>query len=188
MIVNGINFYRQTNVLSIDDQKEVFKDVSQEFLNNPCSCPTVPPIQTYSDLLIKFGHKPSWKNLIRQVHLSVESYYSKHFLSIEIIKGWANHSSKNNNYSFHNHYSDCSVVYYLESKFPEYGTNILNEFIITANENSMVVFNGKILHSITNMPDFVGKDTNRISLAFDVNVENFSNTNNNSFYSNLESR
>lgn len=172
MVVNNIKYERLTNVLSENCREKLLLDVKKELKENTCL--SVPPIQTYPDLVKKFYHEQHWKNLIENIYFLVERYFNKNLNTIQITSGWANLSNENNQYNFHTHSCECTLVYYLVSALPEYGTNLVNEIILPSIENSLVIFDGKIEHSVVNMPKELGKKFNRISLAFNVNVENFS--------------
>ena len=61
--------------------------------------------------------------------------------------------------------------YYLQNKYPEYGTNIDNKCILPAVENTCMIMNGKIPHSIVNMPKEVAEINKRYSIVINYNVQ-----------------
>ena len=46
-----------------------------------------------------------------------------------------------------------------------------NDIIIEAKENSLLIFNGEVIHSITNMPKILGNKNPRYSIVMDFNYE-----------------
>ena len=77
----------------------------------------------------------------------------------------------NNKFKYHNHTTDLTCVYILKNKYPEYGTRLDNDIIIEAKENSLLIFNGEVIHSITNMPKILGNKNPRYSIVMDFNYE-----------------
>jgi hypothetical protein len=165
--VNDFRYVREFNVLSDEDIVSILKDVLYELQNDPCINDS--PLQTYTTLFKKYGHTKHWKNFAIKVHILTEKYYGKKIDFLK-LKAWANLSNETNDYGFHRHDCDCTAVFYLHSNLPEYGTDIDNEFVIKATQNSMVIFDGKISHSVTNMPLELAKKHNRITIAVDMNI------------------
>lgn len=166
--VNDFKYVRENNVLSNEDINLILKDVLFELQNHPRE--SAPPIQTFPILFNKYGETSHWKNLEFKAHELVERYYNKSVECLEIV-GWANMSNETNQYEFHRHDWDGTAIFYLQSTLPEYGTDINNEFIIKSTQNSMVIFDGKELHSVTNMPSDLAKAHNRISIAIDFKIK-----------------
>jgi len=166
--VNDFRYVRQTDILSEEDRNLILKDVLFELQNHPRE--GVPPVQTFPTLLNKYGELPHWKKLADKAHSLVEVYYNKPVECLEIV-AWANMSNETNQYDFHRHDWEGTAVFYLQSDLPEYGTDIDNQFIIKATQNSMVIFDGKKLHSVTNMPPDLAREHNRISIAIDFIIE-----------------
>ena len=82
---------------------------------------------------------------------------------------WANVSKEDNSYDLHTHKTDITSVYYLQNKYPEYGTNIEDNIVVNGFENSLVVFDGSIKHGIVNMPIELAKNNYRYSIVIDYN-------------------
>ena len=67
---------------------------------------------------------------------------------------------------------DKTAVYYLKNNYTNYGTQIDDKVIIPGLENSVLIFDGKINHSIINMPFelAVHPHNNRYSVVFDYDT------------------
>ena len=165
--VNDFRYVRELNVLTDEEHRLILNDALGELRHNPCTDENTPPIQTWPILFVKFGHMPHWKTLALKAHSLTERYYNRQVKSLD-IGAWANLSNETNRYTFHQHKCDCTAVFYLQSDLPEYGTDINNEFIIKSTQNSMIVFDSKKIHSVTDMPPELGKIHNRISISMDI--------------------
>ena len=63
-----------------------------------------------------------------------------------------------------------TCVYYLKSNLPEYGTKLEGDVILESTQNSMIAFDGMILHSVANMPKNIAKDNPRYSIVFNFKL------------------
>lgn len=159
-------YYREYNLCSISEMNKIKKDIDTE-IDQGNIAPNVPKYQTYSNLYNRYKSKKHWYNLYKKIKKPLEKIYKQ---KLVLFKSWANISTSVNNYGVHSHKSFLTCVYYLKSKYPHYGTILTNEqIIIPAIENSLLVFNGKIKHSISNLPShlFKGIDDYRYSIVFD---------------------
>jgi len=160
IVIDNNEFFRKFNILSNEDRLLIKKDVDWELTNRPCSDSPIPPYQTYSDLFHRYENKEHWQNLYKA--------FSEISGDLVLNKTWANLSNEENRYNWHNHTDfKLTCVYYLISPYPEFGTKIQNGVIIEAIENSILFFNGQIIHSVTNMPPVLGKFNHRYSIVFD---------------------
>ena len=164
LVLDDKGFMIFENVLSEQDRKACFHDVkslvSQGYVAN-----SVPPLQTPPKLYSRVKHFAHWENLYNYMKTCMQ-------LNLELEMSWANLTVENGTYGMHEHKSDLTFCYFARSEHPVYGTNVEDKFILPAVENSMVVFNSKIRHAISNMPnELVPKnDYNRCSIVFDFNI------------------
>ena len=161
---NNCDFFKFDNLLNNIQKEKIKKDIDYQIKYNLCV--TVPPYQTYNNLHQIYKNDKTWDFLFKKITSCVESTTKKKLIKLEC---WANVSKENNNYDFHSHISDLTAVYYLQNKYPEYGTNIENNIIINAFENTLIVFNGKLHHSVVNMPLELVKNNYRYSVVVDFN-------------------
>jgi hypothetical protein len=164
LVLDDKGFMIFENVLSEQDREACFNDV-KELVSQGYVSDNVPPLQTPSVLYSRVKHFAHWENLYNYMKTCMQ-------LNLELKMSWANLTVENGTYGMHEHKSDLTFCYFARSEHPVYGTNIEDKFILPAVENSMVVFNGKIRHSISNMPnELVPKnDYNRCSIVFDFNI------------------
>ena len=160
--INNNKFIREHNVLNKTDALKIKKDCDKELKINLCK--KVPLYQTYSDLIPRNINKDHWKKLYNKVSFCINK-------KIQLKKSWVNKSLSNNKFKYHNHTTDLTCVYILKNKYPEYGTRLDNDIIIEAKENSLLIFNGEVIHSITNMPKILGNKNPRYSIVMDFNYE-----------------
>ena len=163
------------DVLSDQDRNKCFNDIkaliSQGYVAN-----NVPPLQTLPDLYDRVKHLPHWNTLYNFMKSSLQYSRIKGTIAppinTQLESSWANLTVENGTYAMHKHSPDLTFCYFVRSEHPAYGTNIEGKFIIPSVENSMVIFNGDIEHSIINMPnELIPKnDYNRCSIVFDFNV------------------
>lgn len=164
LILDGNRFMIFENVLSDQERLACFHDikslVSQGYVSD-----NVPPLQTPPSLYDRVKHLSHWNKLYVYMKTCMQ-------LNLELDRSWANLTVENGTYGMHAHKSDLTFCYFVRSDHPEYGTNVEDKFILPAVENSMTVFNGRILHTISNMPnELVPKnDCNRCSIVFDFNI------------------
>tara|TARA_R100000664_G_C2754264_1_gene141825 strand:- start:1069 stop:1587 length:519 start_codon:yes stop_codon:yes gene_type:complete len=172
MIINIDNdlFIREHNILNKSDIIKIKKDCDHELKINLCK--NVPLYQTHSNLVPRNISKIHWKKLYDKVFLCIKMTQCwESNKKIKLVESWVNKSLSNNNFKFHNHPNDLTCVYILKNKYPEYGTKLSNDIIIEAKENSLLIFNGKITHSITNMPKILANKNPRYSIVMDFNYE-----------------
>tara|TARA_S200002703_G_scaffold79977_1_gene68913 strand:- start:2443 stop:2961 length:519 start_codon:yes stop_codon:yes gene_type:complete len=167
LVLDDKGFMIFENVLSEQDRRACFHDV-KELVSQGYVANGFPPLQTPSDLYSRvkhFAHWDHWATLYNYMKTCMQ-------LNLELERNWANLTVENGTYGMHEHTSDLTFCYFVRSEHPIYGTNVEDKFILPAVENSMIVFNGKIRHSISNMPnELVPKnDYNRCSIVFDFNV------------------
>ena len=70
----------------------------------------------------------------------------------------------------HQHKTEISTVYYIKNLHKEFGTYFNfdeKEFIIPGEENSLIIFNGKLPHSTTMPPESICKKNPRYTLVTD---------------------
>jgi len=155
-------FLRLRNILSEEERQEMLRDADWQLKVNYCS--QVPPHQTNDNLheLEFFYRHESWKKLYGVIRRKIHS-------NLKLNSVWINLSKEDNRYEFHCHpETDITAVYYLQNRFPEYGTMLEKTGVnIMGFENSILFMNTKIFHSITNMPPILAKDNHRYSIAFD---------------------
>ena len=161
ILIDGNKFYRKTDILEKEEIQSILKDVNYELENNLCT--EVPPYQTYADLFPRYSYQPYWYKLFEEV-ASVIGQIDMGDLAL--YKSWANLSKEDNRYVFHTHNVDLTCVYYLQNKYPEYGTKLENNIIIEGVENSIVAFAGSIPHSVANMPKEIALNNRRYSIVF----------------------
>lgn len=174
LYLNNRIFYRRKNIL---DKKYIIKkiilDIDKEILENPCI--NVPAFQTQPDLHKKYKDTSHWGYLIENINLDVLKYTSninleKKITSLNCQACWANVSKPESNYTYHNHQTDLTVVYFLKNPSKIYGTLINfedNEIMLCADENSLMIFNPQISHCIASPPPQISALNPRYSIVFD---------------------
>ena len=166
LVLDGKGFMIFENVLSEQDRKACFDDI-KSLVSGGYVANGVPPLQTPPDLYSRVRNFVHWNNLYNFMKSSLQ-------LNLQLVSSWANLTVENGTYGMHKHETDLTFCYFVRSEHPTYGTNIEDKFIIPSVENSMVIFNGDIEHSIINMPnELIPKnDYNRCSIVFDFNIIN----------------
>ena len=180
--VNNFVFYREFNIskelINYGDsyrngswtQQQLVRDIEQELIDNPAA-DHIPPYQTEAQLYSRMKGRKHWDDLYKKIRHSLMRYYTKEFID---YKSWANVSRENNQYGWHSHTCDLTVVYYLKCDNPEYGTYIKNEDImIPAINDSLLIFDAKIEHRLSNMPFelAIHPHNHRYSIVFDFNID-----------------
>jgi hypothetical protein len=158
------NFIVVKNFLSKTNIKKILKDIDFEIKTN--FCPTVPKYQTYPDLFNKYKNKEHWKNYFDSLNNLINNF-EKHYV---LHSCWANVVKSKSTYCIHTHNTDISTVYYIKNLYKEFGTyfNVdQKEFIIPGEENSLIIFNGKLPHSTTMPPETICKKNPRYTLVSD---------------------
>jgi hypothetical protein len=162
----GQRFYRDINVLNNKDRFEIFYDIKDDIRKGNLAR-GVPPTQTTADIFQRHSNKNSWDNLQKFFKTKIKEYTNK---NAELVMSWANLSDEENDFVMHEHKSDLTCIYYIKGKRYEYGTDF-GSFIIPFVENSTLIVDGRISHSIINMPYELAhqKLNHRYTLVFDFN-------------------
>ena len=160
--LNNEDYHTFDVALSDEQRGTLISMIDDEILNNHDK--TVSLYQTYADLHITY--MTDWKFFLERMEKYMHSI-NPHAI---IDKCWANVSTVNNDYGMHKHTTPYTLVYYLQNKYPEYGTNIDNQCILPAIENTCMIMNGQIPHSIVNMPKEVAEINKRYSIVINYDV------------------
>ena len=163
--INNDNFYRSFNVCESKDLKEIKELIDLEYANNNIVW-THPLYQTWSDLHIILKDSSSFNRLKNKIIELVKDIDK----DLKLTTCWCNLSVENNFYVFHKHQTKLTCVFYLHSKEESYGLRLEEHNIIfPAVENSVVIFDGSIAHSIEHMPNKVFDSvlSHRYSVVFD---------------------
>ena len=158
-------------------QEDFIKDIEQDLLENPAA-DHIPKYQTHAQMHQRMKGKKHWDDLLHKIKHTLLRYYTKEFT---IFKSWANVAKENNNFGNHTHPVDITAVYYLKCDLPEYGTYIVDdEVMIPAINDSLLVFNPKIEHRLTNMPYelAIHPQNHRYSIVYDFNIDKSTNPDN----------
>ena len=162
---DNYTLYTETNLLNDSTRKKLIYDIEYEVKTRPVKIDYIPPLQTFSDLLKKYKTL-HWKEYKKAILKFTSQYIDS---ELEFDKTWGNVSIPKQIYPTHTHTSDFSVVLYLQNYYPAYGTNIKGDFIIPGLENSVLMFDGHLDHSIVNMPYEIATKNRRISLVCNLN-------------------
>ena len=166
--VDDYKFYRHTNFMDKSYKEKYISDIDKVILDGHVASNNVPPLQTKTDLYdhVKFLNR--WIELQIKIKTIIEENIGK----VQLTESWANISREDNRFSFHTHKRDITAVYYLKNNYTNYGTQIDDKVIIPGLENSVLIFDGKINHSIINMPFelAVHPHNNRYSVVFDYDT------------------
>jgi hypothetical protein len=169
--VNGEKFYRFFDVCPLLYKEKFISDANRLINEGYEASNNIPPVQTlnrtYQDKTKGLEH---WDFLFNYINEKLEIAFNKNFY---LTHSWINISKENNRYGMHTHPTDLTCVYYVKNNYPEYGTNIDDKFIVPFVENSLLFFNGKIRHSITNLPYelAIHPHNHRYTIVFDFNYE-----------------
>ena len=168
-------FYRDFDVCPAGYKQKFISDTHQ-VIDEGYDAKDVPPLQTlnavYQEKMQGIHH---WDYLVNFIQEKISEYTGK---ESELLYSWINISMENNSYNMHTHNDvDLTCVYYLKGNFFEYGTNINNKIIIPFIENSLLMFDGKIQHSIVNMPKQLAsqEENHRYSMVFDFKMKEANN-------------
>lgn len=162
-------FVKEYNVLLEDKRTYLINKIDYLIERGfVCEEGSVPPIQTPPSLHAELKNDAVFVSLLTKISNLIGTYYDSPLI---LAQSWANISTETNCYAFHKHTSDLSCVYYLKNTHPFHGTYIDNRVVIPGDENSILLFDGKILHSIVNMPPEIGVKDYRYSIAFDFYKE-----------------
>ena len=165
--VNNIKFYREFDLCERKDLISIKEAIDLEFAKNNIVW-THPLYQTWSDLHERLKHVPSFNTLKNKVIKLVKNINKE----LKLTTCWTNLSTEDNVYAFHSHSTKLSCVFYLQSKQDCYGLRLKKpEIIFPSIENSIIIFDGSVSHSIEYMPNKVFDSVNsyRYSVVFDFN-------------------
>ena len=163
--INNDNFYRSFNICESKDLKEIKELIDLEYAKGNIVW-THPLYQTWSNLHDKLKHVSSFNRLKNKIINLVKDINK----DLKLTTCWCNLSVENNYYVFHQHKTKLTCVFYLHSKEESYGLRLEEHNIIfPAVENSVVIFDGGIAHSIEHMPNKVFDSvlSHRYSVVFD---------------------
>jgi hypothetical protein len=169
--VNGQKFYRFFDICPLSYKEKFINDANRLINEGYEASIDTPPVQTLS---LTYQKKTKglehWDFLFNDINEKLEITFNKKFY---LTHSWINISNENNRYGIHTHPNDLTCVYYVKNNYPEYGTNIDNKFIVPFVENSLLFFNGKIRHSITNLPYELAiyPHNYRYTIVFNFNYE-----------------
>ena len=166
--VNDYTFYRHTNFMDKSYKEKYISDIDKVISDGYVASNNQPPLQTKTDLYDQVKHYNRWIELQIKIKTIIEENIGK----VQLTESWANISREDNRFSFHTHKRDITAVYYLKNNYTNYGTQIDDKVIIPGLENSVLIFDGKINHSIINMPFelAVHPHNNRYSVVFDYDT------------------
>lgn len=136
--------------------------IDYEIKNNHCQY--VPLYQTYNNMHEIYD----WQFLFDEVNYCFDAM---NISNLKLKNCWANISTPESTYGLHSHTKEgvnISVVYYLENPSKNYGTLIKDEdteVIICAPQNSLLIFDSKVVHSVVSPPPEISKSNKRCSIA-----------------------
>jgi hypothetical protein len=162
--INEDYFFQSENILS-DLEKKILKiDIDNEIKDN--YAPDVPLYQTYNNMHKRYN----WNFLFKKVN-HILNIMSLNNIHMEYC--WANISTPESDYQVHTHPTDITVVYYLKNFSSHYGTYIKvddSEVIVCCPENSILIFEPKIEHSIVSPPKEISEKYSRYSIVMDYSI------------------
>mgnify|MGYP003112113136 FL=1 len=165
--INDIKFYREFNLCKTEDLKNIKEVIDLEFAKGNIVW-THPLYQTYNDLHKRLKHISSF-NKLKNIVIKLVRDINK---DLRLTTCWTNLSAENNAYAFHSHNTKLTCVFYLQSKQDCYGLRLKKpEIIFPSIENSIIIFDGSVSHSIEYIPNkvFDSVDSHRYSVVFDFN-------------------
>tara|TARA_R100000742_G_C4275942_1_gene96698 strand:- start:537 stop:1043 length:507 start_codon:yes stop_codon:yes gene_type:complete len=142
------NHNRYIHIKNFVKEKEFFK-IKKDLINNFKYYPHPDKLksgrQTTNNLYEVFCHKKHWQNYFSKL-AEIMTDLGKERLS----KCWSLKINKHEKHFLHRHpENNYTSVFYLSNENYELGTRLIdnnNEIIIPGYENSMLIFEGKILH------------------------------------------
>ena len=166
--VNDYTFYRHTNFMDSTYKEKYIADIDKVISDGHVASDNVPPLQTKTDL---YDHVKVYNRWV-ELQEKIKNIVQENIGMVKLTESWANISREDNRYGFHTHKRDITAVYYLKNNYTNYGTQIDDKVIIPGLENSVLIFDGKINHSIINMPFelAVHPHNNRYSVVFDYDT------------------
>tara|TARA_R110002012_G_scaffold142392_1_gene300357 strand:+ start:3781 stop:4317 length:537 start_codon:yes stop_codon:yes gene_type:complete len=165
--VDDIKFYRENDLCKTEDLKNIKEALDLEYAKgNIVWTEGFPLYQTSNDLHEKLQHVSSFNKLKNKVIKLVKGI-NKDF---KLFKSWCNLTTEDSKYAFHSHDTKLTCVYYLQSNQDCYGLRLKDQKIIFPSiQNSILMFDGSVSHSIEYMPNkvFDSVDSHRYSVVFD---------------------
>ena len=105
-------------------------------------------------------HK-NYKKLVEELALNTAKIVK---FNLKIKNSWIAYSTGEKEIGFHNHNSDYSLVYYMQTKPNNSGTMFKNNFI-KVDQNNALIFNSKLYHKV---PKYFPKSDRR-TLVLELN-------------------
>ena len=163
------NFFHIKNFLPINIKDKLLEDINFEIINN--CYPSGPEFQTYPNLFEKYKNKDEWIFYFNKLNNQVKTIFSENNKKFKLDLCWANIVKSKSTYSIHTHGKNILTTnYFVKNTYKEFGTffNDKNyEFIVPGYENSLIIFEGDILHSTLMPPEVLCKDDHRVTLTTD---------------------
>jgi len=163
---DDFTFFRGYNLLPKDVSENLVSDIDWQIKNNLCTEPNVPLYQTWPNMQEVYFNNTNWQDLFRKTIELIHQINPK----LKMIKCWANVSKNDSKFEVHQHTTAVTAVYYLRNKYSFLGTLINDEIIVPGIENSILIFDGKVPHTIVNSTN--DQVHNRYSIAMDFNMYN----------------
>lgn len=138
--MNTSNITVLKNFMSESDFKKILKDVKLNFNKNIHKDNLKSGKQTKPNLHL-INKKLHWKNFFDKLKRTIQNK--------NIHKCWAVKVDKKENNFYHKHSNLLTSVFYLQNKNYYLGTHLIgdsSELIIPGYENSILIFNGDIVH------------------------------------------
>jgi hypothetical protein len=158
-----MKYYIVKNIFTNKQRRELIER-SKPFLLDPNMDPNntryYPGKQTHSDLHLL----PEFRFYLNHILKIVQE---KTNLNLFVQKSWVNWTNgKKKDLSWHNHLSDCGVVYYMKTvPFFSNGT-LFRSGMVRSPQNSILIFNPLFEHSAPTCPFRI----DRYTLALDLNI------------------
>ena len=150
------------NFMPESDFKKIFKDVEKNFNKNIHKDNLKSGKQTTPNLHL-IHKKPHWKKFFNKLKNTINNK--------KMYKCWATKIDKKENNFYHSHSNVLTCVFYLQNKDYYLGTHLKQndqEIIIPGYENSILIFNGNIIHDSV-FPNYKLKKP-RYTLVTDFNI------------------
>jgi len=131
------------NFLSKSDLLKILKDVELNFKNNVHDDNLNSGVQTTPDLHL-INKETHWLNFFGKLTIEMNKFNKK-----SIHKCWGLKVDRKQKSVYHKHGNFFTSVFYLQNKDFNLGTHLKyeeNEMIIPGYENSILIFDGNILH------------------------------------------
>lgn len=129
------------NFLSKEDLKKILQDVKVNFKNNCHEDNLDSGLQTQSNLHI-VNTEDHWKFFFNKLN-----YEMQKIKKTSISKCWSLKINSRQDPLYHRHGNFITSVFYLQNEDPTLGTHLKDfDIYIPGKENSIVIFDGNILH------------------------------------------